>query len=369
MKEKLVKVKSPKVLFLHGTSSSFDRRLRLPLKSVKAKAVKSLGGMEPGARSTVGSLAKKVKAQCDVLFIKDVYSKKALDLIYTLRDHGGFKVIVDVDSNFWSGIEYPEKAIYGIESLKCADGVTVASKVIREKLAHLNSNIAITPTIASEKEFVKLSVKPPKRVKIGISAEFCTASSVQTVAKSLAWIQEKYLDGVEILVLGTTTKFLDFPVTYKKSTKLEGLDILVVPQNAGEDVMSNLAFVECGVNGVAFLGASNVSSRKFTKSVASKGTWDKAISDLVDSSVKRLAVVQESRDYIKKNCSEELSWVWADFVGKVLADTDKLKYGEMGVSVPKPKEVLPVKFIGRPEMARKSKRVKPLVTRLKKNKK
>lgn len=363
MKEKSEKVKSPKVLFLHGTSSSFERRLRLPLKSVKAKAVKSLGGMEPGARSTVGSLAKKIKAQCDVLFVKDVYSKNALDLIYSLRDHGGFKVIVDVDSNFWG--ESAEKAIYGMESLKCADGVTVASKVIREKLAHLNSNIAITPTIASEKEFVKLAVKRSKRVKIGISAEFCTASSVQTVAKSLAWIQEKYLDGVEIIVLGTTTKFLDFPVTYKKSTKIDGLDILVVPQNPGEDVMSNLAFVECGVNGVAFLGASNASSRKFTKSVASKGTWDKAISDLVDSADKRLAVVQEAREYIKKNCSPELSWVWSDFIGKVLADTDKLKYGEIGVSVPKPKEVLPVKIIGQPERVKKSKRVKPL----KKNKK
>jgi len=313
-----------KILCLkHKDSSVFKYRFDRPLiENLGAKYQRTL--LRKNEKIRLDKLAERYKKKCDVLVIKYLDQRYTLDVLYTLRNIGKFKVIVDIDDNVWQipvgNIargdikEYVNRSLMMAESVKCADWVTVSTEPLKIALRPLNDNIAVLPNYINPKEW-NFKRKTHKKVRIGWVWSPTHIPDNAEVEEALKFINQKYKDVAEIVIFGTDKNIFDFDTInvpavpyydYPETFTEAGIDISIAPlaDNEFNRCKSDIKFLESTMAGASFVGSKvypyefSVKHGKTGYLAKGKNQWIKHISNLIEN--------KEKRDELVKNAKKEI---------------------------------------------------------------
>lgn len=321
----------------HKQSAVFNYRFDRPLGALGAKFRKTL--LRKNEELPLGDLAKRLKKLGDIWVIKYVDHRHTLDVIYTMRDLVGAKVIVDIDDNVWQipvgnisrgDIKtFSNRAMMTIESVKAADYVTVATQPLMNILKPLNENIAVLPNLINPDDWVYRRKKHDK-VRIGWVYSQTHTPDISVVTEALKTIHETYGDRVEICIFGVTHDIFPFPTTnippvlytdYPKLFTEAGIDISLAPlaDNEFNKCKSNIKWLESTMAGAAFIGSkvypyeTSVKQGKTGYVCSSKSQWVKYISWLVENEEKRAELVANAKKEVLGKYNFKTNTEWGDF--------------------------------------------------------
>lgn len=324
------------VTLQHKDSAVFNYRFQRPI-------IDGLGGnkqkklLKENEEIQLGELAKRWKKKADVVVIKYIDHRHTLDVLYTLRNIGGFKVVIDIDDNLWQiPIDNPNhgtlkqfsnRAIMLIESIKAADWVTVSTENLKAILEPINSNIEVLPNYIDPSEW-KFKRKKHKKVRIGWVWSPTHIPDMPEVAKALKKISQR--GDVEIVIFGTEKDIFDFPTTNIKGVKYteyprvfmeEGIDISIAPlaNNEFNKAKSNIKWLESTMAGAAFIG-SNVYPYEFSVKDGKTGylakntsQWIKKMTYLIENPEKRAEMVKNAKKEVLEKYSLSNLEKWRKF--------------------------------------------------------
>lgn len=333
-----MKKKYPKILCLkHKDSSVFKYRFDRPL-------IEEMGGkyqrniLRKNEKIRIDELAKRFKRKCDVLVIKYLDQRHTLDVLYTLRNEGKFKVVVDIDDNIWQipigniargdAKTFSNRAIMMIESIKACDWVTVSTEPLRLALKNINQNVAVLPNYINPSEW-KYKRKKHNRTRIGWVWSPTHIPDNEVAEGALKKIHKKYKDKVEIVIFGTNKNIFDFDTVnipavpyydYPKTFMESGIDISIAPlaDNEFNRCKSNIKWMESSMAGAAFIGSKvypyefSVKHGKTGYICKGENQWVKHMSWLIENPLKRVAMAEEAKREVIKQ-SKENKKKWEDF--------------------------------------------------------
>ena len=310
-----------KILVLRDKKTAVTNyRLTRPLTPLGAKFRKTL--LRKNDSLPLIDLAKRLKTQGDVWVFKYIDDYHTLDVIYTMRNAVGAKVVVDVDDNLWAMT--PDNAAYQnpkthanrcmmvLESIKCANWVTVSTKPLQDVLKSTNENISVLPNLINPSEW---NWKRPKHDKIRIGWVYSPTHfpDIEEVKPAIKKLWKKYKDKIEITVFGTTFDiFDDVPITkingvpYFKYPKLlteAGIDISLAPlkDNEFNKAKSNIKWLESTLSGASFV----CSDREPYKEVKNGKTGFKVKKDWF-TPIARLIEDEKLRETMQQNALKEV---------------------------------------------------------------
>jgi hypothetical protein len=327
-----------KILCLKPKDSSvykyrFDRPL---IEGMKAKFTRSL--LRKNEKIRLDKLAERFKKKCDVLVIKYLDHRYSLDVLYSLRNIGKFKIVVDIDDNIWQiplgniarrdAKTFSKRAIMTIESVKAADWITVSTEPLKQILKNINQNIATLPNFINPEEW-KFKRKQHKKVRIGWVWSPTHFPDNAVVEEALKEIYKKYQDKAEIVIFGTGKNIFDFDTVnipavpyyeYPKTFMEAGIDISIAPleDNDFNKCKSDIKWQESTMGGAAFIGSKvypyefSVKHGKTGYVCKGKDQWIKHLTHLIENPNKRKELVKSARVEVLKQC-EEHKKKWQDF--------------------------------------------------------
>jgi len=280
----------------------------------------------------ISELAKRYKKNADIYVIKYIDSRHTLDVLYTMRNEAGFKVVVDIDDNLWqipvgniamgSAGQHANRIMSLTESVKCADWVTVSTAPLKEALRTLNSNIVVLPNYIDPKDW-KFKRKKHKKVRIGWVWSPTHIPDMFVVWDALREISKR--DDVEIVIFGTELQvFKDIVTTpiagvnYKEYPRVfmeAGIDISIAPleDNDFNKCKSNIKWLESTLAGAAFIGSKVYPYKHSVKDgrtgylAQNTNQWLKKLTYLIENPQKRAEMVKKAkeevlRDYTSGEC-------------------------------------------------------------------
>lgn len=328
-----------KILTLkHKDSAVFKYRFDTPLiNGLGAKYQRSI--VRKGEKIRISELADRFKKKCDILVIKYIDDFYTLNLLYTMRDHAGFKIVVDIDDNLW-GIPFgsivrgsekqnAHRAMMVAESIKSADAVSVSTEPLRKLLSELNEKIEVLPNLIDVNDWT-FTRKKHDKVRIGWVWSPTHIPDNKIAQEPLKRIKEKYGDKVEIVIFGTDTNIFDFDTVnipavkydkYPQTLTEAGIDISIgaLDKNSFNDCKSNIKFLESTMAGAVFIGSDVYPYKhtvKHTKTgyiATSTNQWVKYISWMIDNPEKRHAIQESAKAQVLKNFTTDHLWMYKDF--------------------------------------------------------
>lgn len=327
----------PRIITLrHRDSVVYDYRMNRPLVELMgAKMQRSL--LRKNDRLTIEQLAQRYEKKCDYLVIKYIDDGHTLDVIYSMRKVGKFKIIIDIDDNLWQipigniamgdSTQHAKRIVALTESVKCADWVTVSTDPLKDILEPLNANISVLPNYIDEADW---SFKRKKHDKVRIAWVWSPTHipDMPIIEKALEQISKR--DDVEIVIFGTElqifknvktmnikgVKYWDYPKLFME----EGIDISIAPleDNDFNKCKSNIKWLESSMAGSAFIGSDVYPYSKSIKQgktgYVCKGTgqWVKYMTWLIEDADKRKELVKNARKEIKEQTKKDIK-KWQDF--------------------------------------------------------
>ncbi len=327
-----------KILTLkHKDSSVFKYRFDRPLiENLGAKYQRSV--LRKNEKIRIDKLAERYRKKCDVLVMKYIDHQHSLDLIYSLRNQGNFKVIVDIDDNVWQiptgniargDIKtHVNRALMMTGSVSCADWVTVSTEPLKQILTPLNEKVAVLPNYIEPDEW-KFKRGRHKKVRIGWVWSPTHIPDNEVIGEALNKIHKKYGDVVEIVIFGTTNNIFDFDTVnipavpyydYPKTFMEAGINISIAPlaDNDFNRCKSNIKWMESSMAGAAFIG-SKVYPYEFSVkdgvtgyTVKGENQWVKKLGWLIEDPQKRKSMAREAKKEVIKQ-SKENKKQWRDF--------------------------------------------------------
>lgn len=314
----------------HKDSSVFKYRFDRPLiEDMGAKYQRTL--LRKNEKIKLGDLAERYRKKADAVVIKYIDDQHTLDVLYTMRDVGGFKVIVDVDDNIWqvpagniarsNMKKHITRALMMAESVKCADWITVSTEPLKLALKPLNEKIAVLPNYINPEDW-KFKRKKHKKVRIGwvwSPTHFPDNAEVEEALKEIS------KQDVEIVIFGTRKNIFDFDTInipgvpyydYPRTFMEAGIDISIAPlaDNEFNRCKSNIKWLESTMAGASFVGSKvypyefSVKNGKTGYLAKGKNQWIKYLSYLIENKEKRKELVKNSRKEVLANYSNGIKW-------------------------------------------------------------
>lgn len=312
--------KYPKILALRFKDSVvYEYRINRPLRDqMGAKVQKYV--LKKNEKLTIEQLTERYNKKCDVLVIKYVDDGHTLDVLYTMRNNGKFKIVLDLDDNLWqipvgnpamgSASQHAKRIMALTESAKCADWVTCSTEPLKNAIQPLNANTVVLPNYIDPKDW-RFKRKKHKKTRIGWVWSPTHIPDMFEVWDALREISKR--EDVEIVIFGTTIDiFKDIKTTniagvdyqdYPKVFTEAGIDISIAPlaDNDFNRSKSNIKWLESTMAGAAFIG-SNVYPYEFSVKDGKTGyiaknrnQWLKKMTYLIDNPEKRAEMVKNAR--------------------------------------------------------------------------
>ena len=324
-----------KILCLkHKDSSVFKYRFdRSLIEDMGAKYQRVL--LRKNEKIRIDKLAERYKRKCDALVIKYLDQQHTLDVLYTLRNIGKFKVIVDIDDNVWQipmgNIArgdlrtHVNRAMMMAESAKCADWITVSTEPLKLALQGLNEHIAVLPNYINPKEW-NFKREKHSKVRIGWVWSPTHIPDNREVEDALKVINEKYKDVAEIVIFGTDKNIFDFDTInipavpfydYPKTFTEAGIDISVAPlaDNEFNRCKSNIKWLESTMAGASFIGSKVYPYRFSLKHgktgylAEGKNQWIKYLSWLIENPLKGYQMnAAAKKEILEKTPQDKKQW-------------------------------------------------------------
>lgn len=314
----------------HKDSSVFNYRFDRPLGSLGAKKYRTL--LQKNKELTLQELADRWKKKCDILVIKYIDDFHTLDVIYTLRNLGAFKVVVDLDDNIWAippgnpamgnPKAHANRCFMLSESVESADWVTISTEPLKKAIENLNDNIAVLPNyvIPSEWNFKR---KKHKKTRIGWVWSPTHGLDMGEVIDPLTEISKR--DDVEIVIFGTSVDVFPFKTTnipgvkyteYPRVFTEAGIDISIAPleSNSFNECKSNIKWLESTLAGAAFIGSNVYPYKKSVKHgitgylAKSKKDWFKHMEYLIENPMKREELQKNALKVVLENHTSNKQW-------------------------------------------------------------
>jgi len=251
--------------------------------------------------------------------------KKALELLFTLRNLVGAKIVMDIDDNMWQipdgnvarGANFIKNAELLYHCVQEVDWITVSTVPLKRLLLSLNPNIAILPNYIDKNDW-KFKRKPHKKVRIGWVWSPTHIPDKEVVEDALKEVKKKY--DVEIVVFGTNKNIFDFDtinipaVKYTEYPKVfteAGIDISLgaLSDNDFNQYKSNIKYLESTMAGAVFIGSrvypyeDSIKQGKNGYLAKTKNQWVKYIGELMDKD-KRKEILKEARKDVLENYTE-----------------------------------------------------------------
>jgi len=326
-------MKKPRILCIkHKASSVSKYRIDPLIENLNAKVRKSI--MRINDKVTIGELAKRYKKLGDIWVFKYIADRHTLDVLYTMRNEIGSKIVVDVDDNVWQiplgnisrGLneDFINRSLMMAESIRCADWVTVSTEPLKQALLPLNENVAILPNYVKPSEW-KFKRKPHKKVRIGWVWSLTHIPDNQEVEEALKKIKAKYGDKIEIVIFGASANIFDFDTVnipavkyteYPKTFMEAGIDISIAPlaDNEFNRCKSNIKFLESTMAGACFIGSKvypyeySVKQGKTGYVCNGENQWVKHLSYLIENPDKRKELVKNAKKEVLAKYTSSKEW-------------------------------------------------------------
>lgn len=312
-------MKYTKILCLrYQDSVVYDYRFNRPLvEQMGAKIRKTL--LTKNQKKTIQQLSDEYSKN-DVVVIKYIDDRYTLDILYTMRNKGTFKIVCDLDDNIWqipvgnlamsTAQKHANRIMSLTESVKCADYVTVSTVPLKDALDPLNDNVVVLPNYIDPKDWT-FKRKAHKKVRIGWVWSPTHIPDMFVVWDALREISLR--DDVEIVIFGTEIDvFKDIKTTniggvdYKDYPKLfmeAGIDISIAPleDNDFNKCKSNIKWLESTMAGAVFIGSDvypythSIKDGKTGYIAKNTSQWKKKMTYLIENKVKRAEMVKEAR--------------------------------------------------------------------------
>jgi glycosyltransferase involved in cell wall biosynthesis len=334
-----------KILALqHKVSSVFRYRIERPLSQFALTTRKSI--LRINDVCTIEELGKRFKRYGNIWVMKYIDDRHTLDILYSMRNAVGAKIVVDIDDNIWqipkgniargSFKEYSNRAIMMIESVKAADWVTVSTQPLKEILSNINQNIAVLPNFIDPEDW-KTKRKVYKKVRIGWVWSPTHIPDMEEVTGVLKKISKR--DDVEIVIFGTNENQFDFPTTnvpavhvdkYPETFQREGIDISIAPlkKNDFNECKSDIKFLESTMTGASFIGSKVYPYEHSVKEgvtgylADNPRQWERKLISLIENEGKRKEFVERAREHVlcetKTNKKK-----WKDFYDFLATDDNR----------------------------------------------
>lgn len=319
-----------KILAIQSKESAVTKYRLDPLIALGAKKTSQI--LRKNEEIELGELAKRYKKKCDVLVIKYIQDIHTLDVIFSMRNIGGFKVVVDIDDNIWNtpignatftdGKLQAHKIVSLTESVKSADYVTVSTEPLKELIAPLNENVTVIPNFITPSEW-NFERKKNEKTRIGWVWSPTHFPDIQIIQKSLEKIIKKY--PVEIVIFGTEKNIFPFETTnikgvkytdYPKTFMEEGIDISIAPlaDNDFNKSKSNIKWLESSMAGACFVGSrvypysKSIKQGKTGLLCNKEPSWTKTLSTLIEHPLIREQIAKNAKEEVMKNYSSNKKW-------------------------------------------------------------
>lgn len=290
----------------------------------------------------IGELAKRFKKLGDIWQIKYIEDRHTLDVLYTMRNAVGAKIVIDIDDNVWqmplrniaifkkNGLgdymSHSRRCINLIESIKAADWVTVSTEPLKNKLKTINQNIVTLPNLIDPKEW-KFKRKKHDKIRIGWIYSPTHIPDIDVVKDAIKEIYKKYQDKIEIVVFGTTIDIFDeVPITkiqgvdfkdYPKMLTEAGIDISICPleDNEFNKCKSNIKWLESTLAGACVVASkvypyeTSIKDGKTGYLAKGKSQWVKKISYLIESEEKRNEMTSNAlKEVLEYDFRKDTKW-------------------------------------------------------------
>jgi glycosyltransferase involved in cell wall biosynthesis len=306
-----------------------------PLKEMGVKCQSVL--LKKHEKLTIEQLAERYNKKCDILLIKYIDDGHTLDVIYTMRKIGKFKIIIDLDDNLWqipvgnpamgTANHHAKRIMALTESVKCADWVTVSTDPLKNALLPLNEKVTVLPNYIDPIEW-DFKRKKHKKVRIGWVWSPTHIPDMFVVWDALRTISLR--EDVEIVIFGTEIDvFKDIKTTnikgvpywdYPRTFMEEGIDISIAPleDNDFNKSKSNIKWLESTMAGAAFIGSdvypysTSVKDGKTGYIAKNESQWIKKMTNLIENPEKRAEMVKNARKEILEQRPRDIK-KWEDF--------------------------------------------------------
>lgn len=324
-------MKYPKILALrHKDSVVYQYRVNRPLvDQLGAKVQRTL--LRKNDKLTIQELADRYDKKCDVVVIKYIDDRYTLDVLYTMRNTGKFKVVLDLDDNLWqipvgnlamgTAQQHANRIMSLTESVKCADHITVSTEPLKTALVGLNPNITVLPNYIDPKDW-KFKRKKHKKIRIGWVWSPTHIPDMFVVWDALREIGKR--EDVEIVIFGTEIDvFKDIKTTNIKGVDYQeyprvfmeaGIDISIAPleDNDFNKCKSNIKWLESTMAGAAFIGSNiypyehSVKDGKTGYLAKNTSQWIKKMTNLIENPEYRAKMVENAKkEVLEKYTSGE----------------------------------------------------------------
>lgn len=316
-------------------SAVTNYRLIKPLGKLGGKFRQSI--LRKNENLTIQELGERFKKISDVWVIKYLEHRHTAEVLFSMRNAVGAKIVVDVDDSLWANPNCPKeevsryiaRAMIVFEMIKSADAVTVSTEALKVRLEEHCKKIAVLPNLIDPQDW-KFKRKKHKKIRIGWVYSPTHARDVAIVKKALEEIYEKYQDKIEIVIFGTTIDLIDCPFIKEESVKYTeypkkltelSFDISIAPleNNDWNKCKSNIKWLESTMAGSAFVG-SNVYPYEFSVKhgktgylAKNKGQWVKYLSFLIENKEKRKELVENAKKEVLEKYNLETDTKWSDF--------------------------------------------------------
>jgi glycosyltransferase involved in cell wall biosynthesis len=324
-------MKHPKILILrHRDNVVYNYRVNRPLVGqMGAKVQKTI--LRKNDKKTIQQLSDDYSKKCDILVIKYIDDFHTLDVLYTMRKVGTFKIVIDLDDNLWQipvgnpaicdANRHAKRIMSLTESCKCADWVTCSTEPLKNAVEPLNSNIVVLPNYIDPKDW-EFKRKKHKKIRIGWVWSPTHIPDMHIIEEALREISKR--DDVEIVIFGTQLSiFKDIKTTniegveyteYPKVFMEAGIDISLAPldDNDFNKSKSNIKWLESTMAGSAFIGSDiypytySVKDGKTGYIAKNTSQWVKKMTYLIENHEKRAEMVKNARkEVLEKYTSGE----------------------------------------------------------------
>lgn len=319
----------------------YTYRSTRPLGRLKTTFRKTI--LRKNDKLKISELADRFKRIGDIWQIKYIDDFHTLDVLYTMRNHSGAKIVVDIDDNVWemplnnaaiskSPGEYSahsRRCVNTLESIRSADWVTVSTIPLKNKLRRINHKINVLPNLIDEKQW-KPSKKENDKIKIGWIYSPTHIPDIAEVKNAIKGIYNKYKDKIEIVLFGSELDVFEVPTTHVKGVSFDkypeklcdlNLDISIAPLAGNEfnKCKSNIKWMESTLSGAAFIGSdvypykTSIKNGETGMIAKSKRDWFSKLSSLIENEQKRKELVENAKKEVIKNYSINTNDVWEKF--------------------------------------------------------
>ena len=293
-------------------------------------------------RIQLKELGKRLKKIGDIWYLKYLKDFHTADIIVTLKNETGAKLVMDIDDNIWQtpignivrhSEGFAKYVSINTGLVECADYVTVSTEPMRLALKTLNDNIAVLPNLIDPSDW-KWKRKAHKKVRIGWIWSPTHLPDMEEVREALEEIYKKYQDQIEIVMFGAVQNLFTFPTENvqgvyfkdypKKLTELS-LDISICPLSDNEfnRCKSNIKWLESTMAGAAVVASKvypyehSIEHGTTGYLAKNKNQWVRHISHLIENETKRLNLVANARQVILDKYDSNKDTKWQEFFEKL----------------------------------------------------